>query len=296
MSHIEPQYFTGKFEGHEKRILFYQSWRPVFCEKIIVIIHGLGEHSGRYSEFAKYFSNIGYGVYAYDQRGHGRSNGQRGYLSSFQHLTGDLRCFLKLISIHEEAKPIFLFGHSLGGLVALRYAIECNNKMGVHPRGLIVANATLKIVVKIPKWKEVLSGFFARYIPRLSLHNELDLNFLSHDPKVMESVQNDTLCHQRITARFYHEILFTIDWVKKNGELLRIPTYLLAGGEDRIVDPKGTEEFFRILECEEKELKNYPTLYHELIHEVGKEEVFLDIKKWMEKYEKSKDARERRAS
>ena len=99
MSHLAYQYFTGKFEGADKKILFYQSWRPVFSEKVLVIVHGLGEHSGRYQSVVETFTQEGFSVYGYDHRGHGRSGGQRGHIRRFSELTDDLKHFLKLVSV-----------------------------------------------------------------------------------------------------------------------------------------------------------------------------------------------------
>lgn len=288
MSGVMNQYFTGKFEGHDKTILFYQSWRPLFCERVIVIVHGLGEHSGRYDNLVNYFSQQGFSVYGYDQRGHGRSKGQRGYLRSFIQLTGDLRSFLNLVSIHENQKPIYLFGHSLGGLVALRYMIETQNKSGVVPAGVILSNPTLRIIIDIPRWKEVLSGFLSKYVPRLSLYNEIDYEYLSHDPAVSSLVKADPLCHQKITARFYHEILASIDWIKRNRDFVRIPILFLVGGKDQIIDPKGAEEFYHSVEFAQKELKMYPTFYHELINEIGKEGILSDMNEWLQRLGKER--------
>ena len=281
MTDLQYQYFTGKFEGYDKTTLFYQSWRPVFCERVIVMVHGLGEHSDRYQHVKDYFKNQGFGFYTYDHRGHGKSRGQRGYVKSFSELTSDLRAFLKLISIHENNRPIVLLGHSLGGLICLRYLVEMESKNGIVPSAVILTNPTLKVAVEVPKWKEVASGFCSKFLPRLSLYNELDLKNLSHDPKVFEAVRKDPLCHQRITARFYEEMLSSIQFVKDNVDLIHVPLCFLLGGEDRIVDPRGTQEVFNRLELPKKELKLYPSFYHELMNEIGKEEVFNEMKLWL---------------
>ena len=278
---LQYQYFTGRFEGHHKMVLFYQSWRPVFCEKIIVIVHGLGEHSGRYRELIEAFVNEGAGFYAFDLRGHGRSKGQRGYIQSFSQLTDDLRAFLKLVSIHENNRPLVLLGHSLGGLICLRYLIECASRTGVAPTAVVLTNPTLKIAIDVPRWKEALSGWLSALAPRLSLYNELDLQSLSHDPAVVEAVQRDKLCHQRITGRFYHEILSAIAYVQRNVALIHTPMQILLGGEDRVIDPEGAKALFQHLALDQKILKVYPQFYHELFHEIGKEEVFSDIKRWL---------------
>ena len=279
MSQIHYQYFTGKFEGENKNILFYQSWRPNYCEKICVMVHGLGEHSGRYGDLVDVLTKNGFGVYTYDHRGHGRSRGQRGYVRSFDQLINDLRAFLKLVSIHEDKKPIFLFGHSLGGLIALRYLLACERKNSMVPTGVVLSNPTLGISVTVPLWKEKLSLFLSKFFPRLTLHNEIDLLNLSHDRKIIEDLKNDKLCHQRISARFYRGILSSIEYVFKDIEKLYIPIFLLVGGKDRIANPDKAASLYLKINTR-KQFKVYPEFFHELVHEIGKEEVFEDILSW----------------
>lgn len=281
MTQAEYQYFEGKFEGYGKIPLFYQSWRPVFCERVIVIVHGMGEHSGRYFNLIRAFANEGIGFYAYDQRGHGKSPGQRGTIQSFHELTEDLRNLLKLVSVHEDNRPMILFGHSLGGLISLHYIEDSERRGGVLPRGLILSNPMLKLSVPVPRWKEAISGFLSKFMPYLTLSTAIDYNLISHDPKVIEAAKEDKLCHQRCSGRFYIEMLHAMRSVTENKDLIRVPLLMLLGGKDRVIDPETSSRFFDEMECEDRQKKIYPELYHEVINDIGKEGVFSDIKTWL---------------
>lgn len=281
MTEIEYQYFQGKFEGYGKLALFYQSWRPVFCERVMVIAHGMGEHSGRYMNLIRAFANEGIGFYAYDHRGHGRSKGARGCIKSFHELTEDLRNFLKLVSIHENHRPIVLFGHSLGGLISLHYIEEVERRGGVLPSGLILSNPMLKLAVEVPGWKKAASGFLSKFLPRLTLSTALDYSLLSRDPAVQENLKTDKLSHRRMSGRFYTEILHAMKSVDENKDLIRIPLLMLIGGSDQVIDPHASSKFVDEMEWEGREKKIYPDFYHELINDIGKEKVLADIKQWL---------------
>ena len=280
MSDLQYQYFKGFFEGHEKYILTYQSWRPIFCEKVVVLLHGLGEHVGRYTPLIEAFKNKGIAFYGYDQRGHRLSNGKRGHVPSFQHLAEDFLRFLKLVSVHENNRPLFVFAHSLGGLVCLNYLIDYHQKGGVLPQGVILSNPIIKLALVPPAWKVKLATTVSKILPGLLFHNEVNLNDLSHDPKIAESFDQDPLCHQKISAGFYVEMLKAMERVKNNPGAILAPTLMLLGGQDRVIDPKESQEFFSNMKAQ-KSLKLYPTFYHELVHEIGKEKVFVDIDEWI---------------
>lgn len=283
--HTAYQYFKGLFEGCDKTILAYQSWRPTFCEKVIVIVHGLGEHSGRYIPLIEAMSQKSIGFYAYDQRGHGRSRGLKGHTPSFNHLADDLGKFLKLISVHEQNRPIFLFGHSLGGLVCLKYLVNLHRKGGVIPTGVMLSNPILNLALPVPQWKIVASRSFAKLMPRIRFHNEVSLAELSHDPKVGEAYMTDPLTHQKISAGMYCDMIKTMKDVQDEAGLVSSAMLFMVGSEDRIIDPKKTEEFYSNLNCDNKKLIVYPEYRHELIHEIGKEKVFSDMESWLDQFE-----------
>lgn len=282
MIHDSYQYFKGLFEGADKTILTYQSWRPVFCDKVMIFVHGLGEHSGRYQNLINAFAHQSMAFYGYDQRGHGMSRGKRGHASGgLTLLADDLGKFLKLISIHENNRPLYLFGHSFGGLVCLQYLVDLSRKYKIAPKGVILSNPILKLALEVPRWKQKLAGFCAKVWPSLTLHNEVDAVHLSHDAAVSKAVKTDPLFHQKMSAGLYFDMLRTIENVQTKASEIQTPLLFLLGGEDKIIDSKGGEVFFNSLSTSDRTLKHYPNFYHELIHEIGKEKVFQDILEWV---------------
>lgn len=275
------QTFQGLFEGKDKLILAYRSWRPVFCEKICVIVHGLGEHSGRYEHLVQSFSNQGIGFYAYDHRGHGKSKGLKGHAPTFGYLAQDLEKFLKLISIHENNRPIYLLGHSFGGLVCLKYLMDEETKDKILPRALILSNPMLKLALPIPAWKLAIAKWLYKGMPRLRFHNEVDLADLSRDPLVEKACKEDPLSHQKISAGLYFEMLKTMEEVISQASKITLPILVLLGESDRIIAPQGGRQLFEKISSKEKKLKIYPNFHHEIINEIGKEEVFQDISAWL---------------
>ncbi|MBI2645887.1 MAG: lysophospholipase [Deltaproteobacteria bacterium] len=290
MIHESCQYFKGLFEGADKTILTYQSWRPVFCDKVMVFIHGLGEHSGRYQQFINAFAHKSMAFYGYDQRGHGRSRGKRGHAPNLHILADDLGKFLKLVSIHENNRPLYLFGHSFGGLVCLQYLVDTSRRHEIVPQGVILSNPILKLALEVPEWKKKLAGICAKIWPSLTLHNEVNRSHLSHDPTVSQALDRDSLAHQKISAVLYVGMLQAIKNVQEKVSEIQAPLLFLLGGEDKIIDHRGGESLFKALSTPDRTLKIYPHFYHELIHEVGKEKVFEDMLEWIEKREKKAQA------
>ena len=286
MIHDAYQYFKGLFEGSGKTILTYQSWRPVFCDKVMVFVHGLGEHSGRYQNLINAFAHKSMAFYGYDQRGHGRSRGKRGHAPNLHILAEDLEKFLKLVLIHENNRPLYLFGHSFGGLVCLQYLVDTSRKHGTVPQGVILSNPILKLALEVPEWKKKLAGICAKIWPSLTLHNEVNRSHLSHDPIVSQELDRDSLAHQKISAVLYVGMLQAIQNIREKVSEIQAPLLFLLGGEDKIIDPRGGEALFNSLSTPDRTLKIYPNFYHELIHEVGKEKVFNDILEWIDQRER----------
>lgn len=271
---------TGHFVSKDKLQLFYQFWRPRDREKgALCIAHGLGEHSGRYANLVNKLLPLGWSIFALDHRGHGKSQGNRGHVDSFSQYIDDLDTFIDIVKTKTKS-PRFLFGHSMGGLIALSYAILHPDKI----KGIVSSDAALKIAVEVPKWKSTLGRFMSRIIPTLSMNNEIDTNMLSHDAEVVDAYKNDPLVHPKVTARWFTEFVAQIDWVNKNAHKLNIPCLILQGGEDKLVHPDGSRQFFENVQIGDKEFKFYPGLYHELINELRKDEPLGDVAKWLDEH------------
>jgi alpha-beta hydrolase superfamily lysophospholipase len=269
----------GTFQGAAGLSLYYQAWLPLngAARAVLVNLHGLGDHSGLYPTIARHFPSRGIAVYAYDMRGNGRSPGQRAYLRSWEEYRGDLHAFLAQVRKWQPKLPIFLMGHSLGGLVVLDYALH-------YPAGLsgLIAAAPALGKVGVPPFLMALGRVMSRICPRFSLEVGMDLSGLARDPAVIQTVLTDPLFHRRGTARLSTEVTQAIERVQAQAEALAVPVLILHGSADRMVPPDGSREFFRKLRYPDREFREYPEGYHGLFADIGHEEVLGDVGRWME--------------
>jgi acylglycerol lipase len=269
---------TGHFKGNRGLLLYYQAWRVAQPKKVLVFVHGLGEHSGRYQHPVSYFTGHGYTCYAYDHQGHGCSEGQRAYVSTFRGYISDLMKFLKFVSEKEKNKEIILIGHSMGGQIVLNYGAQYSDVVGI-----IVSSPNVK-VANVPVAKVMAAKIMTWLAPRLPLANEVDPTKLSHDPKVVEAYVNDPLVYRKITVRLAAEILTNQEKMDTVARDFRVPCLLMHGGDDEVCDPNGTEQFFQNILIQDKELKIYEGLYHEIFNEKERAQVFRDMEVWIEKH------------
>lgn len=243
----------------------------------LAVVHGVGEHSGRYERLGQHFSGRRFGVFAVDLRGHGRSEGQRGHVERFSDFHFDVRTLLDCARQETPDVPVFLLGHSLGGLIVLHYTLH-------YPDGLaavVSSGAALRATIDPPAWKVALGKAMARLRPRLSLSTGLDARGLSHDQAVVAAYLADPLVHDQVTARFYTEYQAAAAWTMDAAPSLSVPALILCGGQDPVVDPAGSRDFFGRIGHEDRHFLEYPGLFHEIFNEPEFEAVFDDIEAWL---------------
>ena len=259
--------------------LFAQSWSPKKeSVAVICLVHGLGEHSGRYAHMAAYLIERGFAVIAFDLCGHGRSEGQRGHVQSFETFMDDIDLLVEKAGDQFPGKQRFLYGHSLGGLLVLNYALRRKADLA----GVIASGAGLKSEVQNQTFKVALSKMLGSVVPKLSMPSGLEANMISRDPEVVEAYVNDPLVHDRATVGLAKNSFEAISWVYENASNFDIPLLLMQGAEDKITFPEGSEEFADLVQCE-CTLKSWPGLYHELHNEPEKEQVFEYLVEWLNK-------------
>ncbi|HEV2014373.1 MAG TPA: alpha/beta hydrolase [Candidatus Dormibacteraeota bacterium] len=241
-----------------------------------VVVHGLGEHGGRYQHFAEWFTPLGATVYAMDHRGHGRSGGQRGHAPSLDALLEDIDQVV-VRARSESGGPVVLVGHSFGGLLAIAYALRHQD----HLDRAVFSAPLLKVKVKVPAWKRGLANVLPKVAPRMSLSNEVDPDVLSHDPANARAYRSDPLVHDRITAGLYGDTIARGEEFIARAAELRLPFLLLHGRDDQVVDPIGSQRFFARATAPDRAFCLYPGLYHEIFNEVDHEQVFQDIHSWL---------------
>jgi alpha-beta hydrolase superfamily lysophospholipase len=272
MEHIESQ-FTG-CGGLE---LYAQSWLPEGEVKaILAIVHGFGEHSGRYGNVVGWFVPRGYLVTGFDMRGMGRSPGPRGHVNDWQELREDVTAFLRWSQAQSPDAPLFLLGHSQGGLVVLDYAEH-------DPQGLAGVIASGPALGKLPVSPLMIwaARLMSKVWPRFTQDVKLDASALSRDPAVPIAYRDDPLVHGLASARLGTEILATIDRVLARASDLRLPCLIVHGSADRFAPAEATRAFYESLTCPDKQRIEYEGYYHEVFNDIGKEKVLADVETWL---------------
>lgn len=268
---------TGTFSGRGGLTLFRQSWLPDGAPRADLInLHGLGDHGSLYPMLPDYFVPRGIAVHAFDLRGHGRSEGQRAYIDRWRDYTEDLDTFVGLVTAAGGRRP-FLLGHSLGGLIALDYAIQS----GARLAGIIAAAPALG-EVGVPRVLMAAGRVLSRIWPRFSMRTGMDLSALSRDAGTRQAVLDDPLFHRVGTARLSTEVVAAIERVQRLAPSLAVPVLLVHGGADRMVSPEGTRTFFARLTVADRELIEYPDAYHALLADLDSAAVLGDLGRWID--------------
>jgi alpha-beta hydrolase superfamily lysophospholipase len=255
-----------------------------------LIIHGLGEHSGRYAHVAAALNEIGIAVRAHDQRGFGKSGGPRATIPSLNALLDDAKLVFDAFAAEAQAAgdpaPPFLIGHSMGGAIAAR-AVTGG---WIRPRGLVLSSPALK--TRLPALARFLIGIANRVTPNLIAPHGLPIHKISHDPNVVAEALSDPLCHPFATPRLTAFILDAGKCALRDAAKLDVPALLLVAGEDRLVDPQGAREFAAALPPGRGTLHCYAPLWHEVFNEREPERtrVLGDLQTWIASRLESKRA------
>lgn len=269
----------GTFQTKDGLKLHYEHWSPLLPKGTIVFLHGMGDHSGRYGPFIDYFTKRDYQVFLYDQRGHGRSEGPRVFVEKFDSLVDDLASFLQF-SFNEPSRkrPVFLVGHSFGGQVALNFLARYPHRF----KAACVVSPSLEVALELPQWMEKISRMVLPVWPKMRLKNLTKPDLLSHDPAVVQNYKKDPLVSSYVTIGIGKELLDNLEWLFSAGHQIQTPLFMFHGLEDHYCSVEGTKRFFKELRLEKKRLKLYEGMYHELLNETKKEEVFREIENWFD--------------
>jgi alpha-beta hydrolase superfamily lysophospholipase len=256
--------------------LYWQEWKPDQNHPcgIVLLVHGIGEHSGRYAHVAQALTDVGYVLLAFDQRGHGRSEGLRGDEMMGQ-ICSDTSHFLDDAHNRYPSLPIFLYGHSLGGALVLYHCIaNLPNITGVIATapGLAADKGISPMTIRLVK-------ILARVLPKTQIDNGLNRNLLSRDPQVIERYNNDPLVHGKVTARLGFDLL-RVGQVVRESTTFPVPLLLIVGSEDKLIDAKVIQEFGKSLEGDVT-VKVWDGLYHEVHNEPEQDQVFDFMIAWM---------------
>ncbi len=269
-----------RFISFDRTPIFYRTVSPgQNALATVVIVHGMGEHSGRYINFATYLASEGYHVVMPDLRGFGLSGGARGCVGSFEDYFADLDAALSVVRQEYSHPKIFLMGHSFGGLVAFHYGIS---RPEAQFSGLVLSSPNFGISIKVPAWRHVLALCVARIFPDLTQANRVNPTYLSHDKKSVIKYRTDPLIHSRISAGLYRHMTLQMKDSVMAAKRLRIPSLFMQAGDERIVSRPATERVFDAVLAKEKTLETYEGYYHEILNEQNSGVVFEKVLSWLD--------------
>ncbi len=280
MNMIAPplQHQIGTFPSHDGMELFYQTWWSAPPARgIVVMVHGLGGHSGLFQNVVEALAPAGFHLYALDLRGNGRSPGRRGYINSWSEFRGDVGAFLDFIHQSQPDLPKFILGHSVGGAVVLDYVLH-------HPAGIqgtIISNPTLG-AVGISPLRFTIARLLSQIWPTFSLSTGVAGDTGARDPEICAAYAADPLRHARGSARLATEYIVTADWIQTHAADLQVPLLMLQGGADRVSLPAGSRRFFNQVTFPDKTWREYPESYHEIYDDRDRQIVLADLNNWLQ--------------
>ncbi len=268
----------GYFWGVRGTRIYRQDWLPEDeVEAAVLIVHGLGEHSGRYANVVNHLVPLGYAVYGFDLIGHGKSDGEREFVERFDDFTLTLKTYFDLVHEAQPDKPVVLYGHSLGALIGPYYLLDRQDELA----GAILSGALVKVPPNVSTLTVSLGKVLSRTVPHLRLV-PLDPTGVSRDPAVVQAYVSDPLVfHGKTTARLGAELLAAMQHVMAGAASIRLPLLLLQGSADRLVDPEGASMLYNAVGSTDKTLKVYNGLGHEVHNEPERATVLADVQTWL---------------
>jgi len=271
----------GKFKGFKELNIYFQYWLPEEKTKAVLLVaHGLAEHSGRYKNIVDHFVPKGYAVWALDYRGHGKSEGRRTYVERFDEYLMDLKKFFDIVKKESGSHKIFLVGHSLGSTLAIPYVIEHQKDLD----GLIVSGSSLIQTETVSPILISLAGVISSILPKMGV-TVIDASTISKDPAVIDNYVKDPLVFRgKIPARTGAELVRMWRTLPEQMPKIELPILIMHGSSDRLSDPEGSRLLYQRVSSKDKTLKIYDGLYHEIFNEPEHQKVFADMELWLDKH------------
>ena len=247
-----------RFISFDETAIFYRRFEPKGTPRAsVILLHGMGEHGGRYRQVAEYLADQNLRVFLPDLRGFGKSGGRRAFAGNFSDFHQDLLALHQHAQRQDKAHPIFLMGHSFGGLLASSY-LAFANPPKVH--GLILSSPIFGIKIPVPVWRHVLGVLMARVYPAYTQSTRVNPEKLTHDVEIKKIYAQDTLIYHHITAALYRELTALLRKKDAIAMSIKNPTLVLQAGQDEVVSKDAVIQFFELLKVVDKELKIYPDL------------------------------------
>jgi len=269
----------GNFPGFQIVNIYYQYWIPEQSPKaILLLVHGLADHSSRFQSFVEYFVGCGYGVCALDLRGHGKSGGVPGYVDRFSDYLTDLNIFYQQVRSDFKGTPIFLVGHSIGGTISILFSVSHQGELG----GLILSAPVLKPGASITSLQITMARVLSVLVPKIGV-GPLEAEAISRLPEVVRAYVEDPLVYRgKISARLGAELLKTLEHdIPPHLPEITMPILIMYGSADRLSNPAGCQLLYDSVKSPDKILRKYEGLFHEIYNEPEKQKVYADIEEWL---------------
>ena len=273
--------FEDQWEDHDGTTFFIQGWEPENSKPkaLVALVHGLGEHAARYAHVGSALTDAGYALVGFDLRGHGKSGGARGHASSLDAYMQDIRQFFRRMETRYPDIPHFLYGHSLGGLLVLAYAIL----YGAYLKGVVATGPSLRSSLQEQKTKVAMVRLLGSLLSTITLQSGLDASTISRDTEVVDTYKNDPLVHDSASLGLGKAALSAIDLCFARAREFPVPLLILHGKADKIAYASGSEDFTELLRTQGKDvtLKVWDALYHEVHNEPEKADVLRFMIEWL---------------
>jgi len=273
---------SRQFAAADGLLLTRQAWRAVEGPTaVLALVHGYGEHGGRYRELAVELAEHGLAVHVYDLRGHGLSDGRRGHIKRFTDYLVDTAVYLDAVRTDDPGLPVYLLGHSFGGLIAAAL-VEQRTASGLA--ALILSAPFLRLALEVPPLRIQAARLASAVAPAFDIGNTLDAAGLSHDEAVVAAYRKDPLNHHKATARWAAETLAAQDATLAAAPRIDLPLLVMYGEADPVADPAGARELFAAAASADKTERAYPGYYHEIFNETGRGAPIADLIAWLREH------------
>ncbi len=269
---------TGYAPSRDGTQLLFR-WHPSPTPKgLILIVHGFGEHSGRYLHVMRALNEAGYACLSFDLRGHGRSAGTRAFVNQFSDYLDDVDAAIALARERLTGLPLTLIGHSMGGLIVANWIAD----RGHDAHSFVLSSPAMGVALPVPGWKDALGRVMARLIPTLAIPTGLDPGLVSRDAAVVEAYMGDRLVLTQATARWYVEFLEAQAHALESAHRVTHPALVLQAGADGLVDPEASRLYQERLGGEDVSFSLHPGLYHELFNEPEQRQILDEVVAWLD--------------
>lgn len=279
------QRFEGSFQSFDATRIFYQGWEAKDTQAHVIISHGQGEHSESYHRVVDFFAGQNISFWAWDMRGHGRSEGIRGYAESFQHYVRDYLQFIDMVLKRlNDGKPVFLLAHSMGALVQTLALLERPQE---DFTAQILSAPLFGVAVAVPAYKKHAAEWLAKLAPKITLGNELTNDMLTRDPDIMREFDKDPLRHNKLSSGVYLGMTAAFQEVMNRAGEIKVPTLFMCPEKDPVVDTPTTQAMKEKWGAEDTKILIYGDgARHEMVNDTHRTTVLKDMQDYMQSFMK----------